>query len=71
MLFNLDEIKTLRSMHESCIPSSLLVSRLKHRDETHQAALQKEREELDRVKLELEQAKKEKAAAESALIEKS
>ena len=61
----------LKSMHESCIPSSLFVSRLKQRDETHQAALQKEREELDRVKLELEQAKKDKVAAESALIEKS
>ena len=71
MLFNLDEIKTLRSLHDSCIPSSLFVSRLKQRDETHQAALEKEREELDRVKLELEQAKKDKAAAESALNEKS
>ena len=37
----------------------------------HQAALQKDRDELNRVKLELEQAKKDKAAAESALNEKS
>ena len=34
-------------------------------------ALQKDRDELNQVKLELEQAKKDKAAAESALIEKS
>ena len=57
-------------MHESCIPSSLLVSRLKHRDEKHQAALEKEREELDRVKLELEQAKKDKEIGRASCRER-
>ena len=61
----------MKSTHQSCVPSATLESRLKQRDDSHHVALQKEREELDRVKLELEQVKKEKSDAESALKEKA
>ena len=61
----------MKSTHQSCVPSATLESRLKQCEDSHQVALQKEREELNRVKLELEQIKKEKADAESALKEKS
>lgn len=61
----------MKRLHESCMPSSTFVARLKHRDELHEAALQRRQDELDRVKRELEQAKEEKAAAESALQEKT
>ena len=61
----------MKSTHQSCVPSATLESRLKQCEDSHQVALQKEREELNRVKLELEQVKKEKADAESALTEKT
>ena len=61
----------MKSTHHSYVPSATLESRLKQREDSHQVALRKEREELNRVKLELEQIKKEKADAESALKEKS
>ena len=64
-----DELKIAKAAHQSCVPSSTLDSRLKEREDAHQAALQKERDDLSRVKLELENARKEKAAAETALAE--
>ena len=59
----------MKSTHQSCVPSATLESRLKQRDDSHHVALQKEREELNRVKL--EQTKKEKSDAESALKERA
>ena len=61
----------MKSTHQSCVPSATLESRLKQCEDSHQVALQKEREELNRVKLELEQIKKEKSDTESALKEKA
>ena len=61
----------MKSAHQHCVPSSTLENRLKQCEDLHQVALQKEREELNRVKLELEQVKKEKADVESALTEKT
>ena len=63
------ELKILKATHSSCVPTSTLEGQIKEREDTHQAALQKERDELSRVKVELEQLRKEKADAESALAE--
>ena len=64
-----DELKIAKAAHQDCVPSSTLDSRLKEREDAHQIALQKERDELSRVKLELEKMRKEKTAAETALAE--
>ena len=64
-----DELKLAKAAHQSCVPSSTLDSRLKEREDAHQAALQKERDDLSRVKLELEKMRSEKVAAETALAE--
>ena len=66
---NADELKLFQAAHQSCVPSSTLDGRIKESEEAHQAALKKERDELSRVKLELEQLRKEKADAETALAE--
>ena len=60
------ELKIAKAAHQNCVPSSTLDSRLKEREDAHQAALQKERDELSRVKLELEKVRNEKTAAETA-----
>ena len=53
-----EDFAALKASHQDCIVRS-----------SHQAALQKEQDELSRVKLELEQMKKAKADAETALAE--
>ena len=64
-----DELKLFKAAHQNCIPASTLDTRVKESEDAHQAALQSERDELSRVKLELEQLRKEKIAAETALAE--
>ena len=63
------ELKNFKVAHQNCIPVSTLDTRVKEREDAHQVALQRERDELSRVKLELEQLRKEKTAAEIALSE--
>ena len=63
------ELKIAKAAHQNCVPSSTLDSRLKEREDAHQVALQKERDELSRVKLELEKVRNKKSAAETALAE--
>ena len=53
--------------HQNCVPVSTLESRVKSSEDKLGAALAKEKDELSRVKLELEQLKKDKAAADAAL----
>ena len=53
-----EKFDDLKASHSDCVVRS-----------SHQAALQKEKDELSRVKLELEQTKKAKADAESTWAE--
>jgi len=64
-----DELKIAKAAHQNCVSVSTLDNRIKEREDAHQVALQKERDELSRVKLELEQLRTEKTAAETALAE--
>ena len=65
------ELKKFKAAHSSCVPTSTLEGQIKEREDTHQAVLQKERDELSRVKAELEQLRKEKADAENVLAEET
>ena len=66
---NADKLKLFKVAHQNCVPVSTLDTRVKESEDAHQAALQRERDELSRVKLELEQLRKEKTAAETTLAE--
>ena len=65
--FDADELKIAKAAHQNCVPASTPDNRIKERKDAHQVALQKERDELSRVKLEFEKMRKEKAAVETAL----
>ena len=55
--------------HQNCVPVSTLESRVKSSEDKLGTTLAKEKDELSRVKLELEQFKKDKAEAVTALAE--
>ena len=57
-MLHVENFADLKASHSDCVVRS-----------SHQATLQKEKDELSRVKLELEQTKKAKADAESAWAE--
>ena len=63
-----DELKLFKVAHQNCVPVSTLDNRVKEREDAHQVALQRERDKLSRLKLELEQLRKEKTATETALL---
>ena len=64
-----EKLKQATAGHQDCIQSSTFHSRMQECESAHNAALKKEWDELSRVKTELEQLKKEKAAAETALVD--
>ena len=69
MPFDADELKIAKAVHQNCVPASTLDNRIKEREDAHRVALQKERDELSRVKLELEKMWNENTAAETTLAE--
>ena len=62
-----DELKIAKAAHQNCVPASALDDQLKKREDSHKVALQKERDEISRMKLELEQSRNEKAEVERAM----
>ena len=71
LIFSSDavEVKELKAAHQNCVPMSTVEARVKTSEDKLAAALAKEKDELSRVKLELEQLKKDKAAVATALAE--
>ena len=64
-----DELKIAKAAHQNCVPASTLETRLKEREEAHQVELKNERDEISRLKLELQKSQNEKAELETALAE--
>ena len=64
-----DDHKALADSHQDCISTSALAAQNKQREDTHKAELQKEQDEISRLKIELEKAQSQKAELEKAVPE--
>ena len=64
-----EELETVKAAHQNCVSTSALDEQIKQREVSHKAKLQRERDDISRLKIELEKSQSQKSEAERAVTE--
>ena len=64
-----EELETVKAAHQNYVTPSALDDQIKQREVSHKAELQREQDEVSRLKIELEKSQSQKSEAERAVTE--